>query len=127
MRFPYPPSSKYLVLEHGVIYRQSDNVIYRRFLNGNLSFVVEYVHLPSNVPEDHYSNTLNTSDILFVERLKSTNEDRPDRLEILEKCELANPENVDCIDEVEDFDEMVFEKVQEIVDTIRQSFGRTLH
>lgn len=118
---------KYSVLEHGVIYRLPDGVIYRRYLNGNLSFLIEYVHLPEDLPPDHYSNHLTGGDILFVERMRSDSHDKPDQLAIVGKYEIETAEDVEAIDEVEDFNEMVVDKAQEIVDTTCMSFGHTLH
>lgn len=116
------------MVEHGVIYRQPDGVIYRRFLNGNLLFI-EYVHLPEDVPDDHYSNNLNKTEILFVQRVRGV-EDEPDMLSILEKCELTDEKDkvdIECIDEIDEFETIVAATAQRIEEETKLGFGHTLH
>lgn len=115
------------MVEYGVIYRQPDGVIYRRFLNGNLLFI-EYVHLPADLPEDHYSNNLNKTEILFVQRVRGA-EDKPDMLAILEKCELTDEKDkeIECIDEIEEFVSVIAATAMRIEEETSLGFGHTLH
>lgn len=117
------------MVEYGVIYRQPDGVIYRRYMHGSLLWV-EYVHLPETLPPDHYSNNLEKTEILFVQRVRSTKETEPDMLSILEKCELTDDKEkveIECIDEVEQFEEIVAATAQRIEEETKLGFGHTLH
>lgn len=115
------------MIEYGVIYRQPDGVIYRRYHEGNLSSRVEYVHLAEDLPEDHYSNNLEISEILFVQRVRSSDNHGPDTLSILDKYELALKEEVECIDEVPAFEMMVSDTARRIEEETSLGFGRTYH
>lgn len=117
------------MVEYGVIYRQPDGVIYRRYLNGSLQYV-EYVHLPETLPADHYSNNLNSSEILFVQRVRGATEDAPDMLSILEKCELTDDKEkseIECIDEIEQFEMVIAATALRIEEETKLGFGHTLH